>query len=158
MGSGMALKVGVVLMLAVGLFLFLPTVLVLVVCMLPTGVALVVDRSASRSGWLCVGGLNFAAMAPSLFELWFEDHSLEFATSVISDVFALMLIYGAAGIGWLVYMTTPRIISSVMEMTSSHRIEKLKAQQQRLVEEWGPEVTRDDSGSGEGRGRASAAG
>ncbi|KAA5607641.1 hypothetical protein F1188_02475 [Roseospira marina] len=145
MGQGMALKVGVVLMLAVGLFLFLPTVLVLVVAMLPTGAALVVDRSASRSGWLCVGGLNFAALAPSLFELWFENNTLEFATGIISNVFTLMLIYGAAAVGWIIYMTMPQVIASVMDMTSSHRIERLKAHQQDLAEEWGPEVAREDT-------------
>jgi hypothetical protein len=144
MGPGMAIKVGVVLMLAIGLFLFLPTVLVLVVCMLPTGVALVVDRSASRTGWLCVGGLNFAALAPSLFDLWLKDHSLEFATGIISDVFTMMLIYGAAAFGWILYLTTPQIIATVMQMNASRRIESLKARQKALVEEWGPEVSRED--------------
>lgn len=153
MGSGMAIKVGLVLMLAIGLFLFLPTVLVLVVCMLPTGVALVVDRSVSRSGWLCVGGLNFAALAPSLFEMWFEDHTLEFATGLIGDVMTMMLIYGAAAIGWVLFLTTPQVIATVMQMNSSRRIENLKAQQKDLVEEWGPEVARED-GREQSPGRA----
>jgi len=140
----MAIKVGLVLMLAIGLFLFLPTVLLLVICLLPTGAALVVDRSASRSGWLCVGGLNFAAMAPSLFELWFDKNTLEFATSVISNVFTMILIYGAAAVGWIIYTTMPQIIASVMDMTSTRRIERLKARQQDLIEEWGPEVSQNE--------------
>lgn len=143
-GLGFAAKGGAVLLFATGLFLFLPTVLLLTVVMLPTAVALVVDRSSSRSGWLCVGGLNFAAAAPFLFDLWFDDHSLEHATAIISDVFVIMMVYGAAALGWLLYMTTPQIIGTFMQMTSTRRIANLKAQQKRLVEEWGSEVTRDE--------------
>jgi len=143
-GLGFAAKGGAVLLFATGLFLFLPTVLLLTVVMLPTAVALVVDRSASRSGWLCVGGLNFAAAAPFLFDLWFDDHSLEHATAIISDVFVIMMVYGAAALGWLLYMTTPQIIGTFMQMTSTRRIANLKAQQKRLLEEWGSEVTRDE--------------
>jgi hypothetical protein len=142
---GLSAKVGGVLLFVTGLFLFLPTVLLLMVTLLPTAVALVVDRSASRTGWLCVGGLNFAALAPSLFELWFEDHTLQHATTLISDVFTLLTVYGAAALGWLLYMTMPQLIAAFMQMTSSRRIASLKAQQKRLQEEWGPEVARDDA-------------
>ncbi len=142
-GLGVAAKVGAVLMFATGLFLFLPTVLFLTVALLPTAVAVVIDRSASRTGWLCVGGLNFAAAAPFLFDLWFKSHTLEHATSIISDVFVITMVYGAAALGWLMYMTTPQIIGTFMQMTSARRIASLKAQQTRLEEEWGPEVTRD---------------
>ncbi|MBB4265103.1 hypothetical protein [Roseospira visakhapatnamensis] len=141
---GMAAKVGALLMFATGLFLFLPTVLLVTVAMLPTGVALVVDRSASRTGWLCVGGLNFAGLAPALFELWFEGHTLERAIAIMTDVFTMMLILGAAAVGWVVFLTTPQIIGAFVQMTSDHRIAKLKAQQQQLVEDWGPEVARDE--------------
>ncbi|MBB4284901.1 hypothetical protein [Roseospira goensis] len=143
-GIGVAAKVGGVLLFAIGLFLFLPTVLLVTVAMLPTAVALVVDRSASRTGWLCVGGLNFAALAPSLFSLWFETHTLEHATAIIGNVFTLMMIYGAAAFGWLLYMTTPEIIGAFMQMTSTRRITTLKSHQKRLVDEWGPEVARED--------------
>jgi hypothetical protein len=143
MGVGFSAKIGGVLLFVVGLFLFLPTVLYLVVTMLPTAVALVVDRSASRTGWLCVGGLNFAAGCPGLFELWFEDGSLEHATAMISDVFSLMMIYGAAALGWMIFMTTPQIIGTFMQMTSDRRIARLKAQQKKLTEDWGPEVGHD---------------
>ncbi len=143
-GIGMATKVGVVLLFATGLFLFLPTVLLITVAMLPTAVALVVDRSSSRTGWLCVGGLNFAGLTPALFDLWFDGHTLENATAIMGDVFNIMLIYGAAAMGWMIFMTTPQIIAAFMQMTSDHRVAKLKAQQQQLVEDWGPEVARDD--------------
>jgi len=141
---GATAKIGVVLMFAVGLFLFLPTVLLITVAMLPTGVALVVDRSSSRTGWLCVGGLNFAGLVPGLMELWFDGHTLEHAVRIMSDVLNMMLILGAAGIGWILFMTTPQIIATIMQLTSDRRIAKLKAQQQQLVEDWGPEVARDD--------------
>lgn len=141
---GLTAKAGGLLLFAVGLFLFLPTVLYLVVTMLPTAVALVIDRSATRSGWLCVGGLNFAAACPGLFDLWFTDPSLEHATTMITDVFSLLIVYGAAALGWVIYLTTPQIIGAFMEMTSSRRITRLKAQQKQLVEDWGQEVAREE--------------
>jgi|GEM_PF-2334313 len=143
-GVGMSVKVGLVLMFAIGLFLFLPTVLLITVAMLPTAVALVVDRSSSRSGWLCVGGMNFAGLAPSLFELWFEGHTLEHAFGIMGNVFNFLTIFGAAALGWVIFQTMPQIVAGFMQMTSERRITNLKAQQQQLVEDWGPEVARDD--------------
>jgi len=47
----------------------LPTILLLFVGLLPSLVAVVAERGRNRYAWMCVGGLNFAGLAPWLFML-----------------------------------------------------------------------------------------
>lgn len=142
--GGIASGLGMLVMGVPLVILFLPTVVVLLFAMLPTGVAFVVERGKHRYGFICVGGLNFAGVSPYLLNMWFERHDITMALDILSDVFALMLIYGAAAFGWLLYTATPSLVGSFLSLTSSRRIAALKAQQKKLIEEWGPEVMQAD--------------
>ncbi|GEO81401.1 hypothetical protein [Pararhodospirillum oryzae] len=139
-GMGMGVKIGMLLALGPLVLVSIPTVVLLGVAMLPTGVAFIVDRSLARMGWLCVGGINLAGTIPFLAQLWTEGHTVPHAVSLITDVFTIMVIYGAAALGWLLYMSVPQILGGFMAMTASRRIVALKAEQEKLVEDWGAEV------------------
>ncbi|WP_404386061.1 hypothetical protein [Caenispirillum salinarum] len=139
--GGVANGIGMLVMGVPLVILFLPTVVLLAFAMLPTVVAYVVERGSYRYGFICVGGFNFAGVSPYLLNMWFERHDITMALDTLSNVFALMLIYGAAGFGWLLYAVTPTLVGSFLSLTSSRRIAKLRADQRRLVEQWGPEVT-----------------
>ena len=128
-------------MLAIPIALMIiPTVIVLLFALLPTAVAFVMKRGKGWYGGACVGALNLAGAAPALVELWFTSHTIEAAFGILSDVFSLLIIYGSAGIGWVVYTTTPSIVSAFMAMTSGRRITALKTQQKELSLKWGPDV------------------
>lgn len=129
------------LMLAVPISLMIiPTMIVLMFSLLPTAVAFVLERNKGWYAGACVGAMNLAGAAPVLTELWFTGHTVEAAFQGISDVFALLIIYGSAAIGWVIYSTTPSIVSAYMAMTAGRRITALKAQQKELVLKWGPDV------------------
>lgn len=142
--GGVASGIGMLVMGVPLVILFLPTVVLLLFAMLPTAVAFVVERGQHRYGFICVGGLNFAGVSPYLLNMWFERHDITMALDTLSNVFALMLIYGAAAFGWLLYTATPSLVGSFLSLTSSRRIAALKAEQKKLIEEWGPEVTQSD--------------
>ncbi len=122
----------------------LPTLTLLFFAMLPTLAAAIVDRGPHRYAWLCVGGLNFAGAAPYLFKLWFEAHTLDNAFAQLSDVLALLVIYGSAAFGWLLYMMMPPVVGAFLQVAAQRRVATLRANQKKLVDQWGPDVARAD--------------
>ena len=129
------------LALAFGL-MFLPTVIFLVFAMLPTIAAYIVEKKPAKYEWVCVGGLNFAGASPFLLNLWMGRHTVAAAGAMLTDVFTLMAMYGAAGVGWLMFMALPPVIGAFMQMKAQRRVAALKATQARLIATWGPEVGR----------------
>lgn len=140
-GAGMN-KVVVLMILAALVPFSLPTVVLLFFTMLPTLAAWASEKGANKYAWLCVGGLNFAGVIKFLFDLWFGVHTLDEAFNLLSDGSLLLWAYGASGIGWLLYMSMPPMVSSWLAFTTDRRVAALKAAQKRLVEDWGDEVTR----------------
>lgn len=143
-GSNMGTNITLVLVAIPLIFIFMPTVLFLAFAMLPTFVAMIVDKGVKRYGGITVGGLNFAGASPFLMELWMGGHTIQHALTILSDVFALMLIFGTAAFGWLLYSATPTIVTAIMSMTSTRRVTALRAKQRELIQEWGPEVAHQE--------------
>ena len=120
--------------------LMIPTVIVLAVALIPTGVAFLMERGKGYYGGLTVGAMNLAGTSPYLADLWFKGHTTDAALGIITNVFAWMMFYGAAMFGWAIYSTTPSIVSAYMTMTAGNRITSMRAQQRELVQKWGPDV------------------
>ena len=129
----------VLIAIPIGLMI-IPTIVVLSVALIPTGVAFLVERRKGYYGGLTVGCMNLAGASPYLFDLWFKGHNMQAAVGIITNVFAWMMFYGAAMFGWAIYTTTPSLVSTFMTMTSGRRITALRAQQRELVQKWGPDV------------------
>ena len=122
----------------------LPTILVMFVGLLPTIVAAVVERGQNRYGWICVGGLNFAGLVPWLFSLWFGHHTLQFAFDEVTNLTMLVVAYGGAGAGSVLYLAMPPVAATFMSATSQHRALGLRSTQRKLVEQWGEGVATPD--------------
>jgi hypothetical protein len=103
--------------------------LVLVVFgMLPTFVALLIDRSAQRFAFYSVLAMNFAGVFPFLLDLWMGSNSMSMAVDSLTDVFSL-------------YIITPPIVTTAMTFIAQRRVAILRARQKKLLAEWGEEVT-----------------
>ena len=129
----------IMLAIPIGLMI-IPTVIVLAVAMVPTGVAFIMERGKGYYGGLTVGAMNLAGTAPYLADLWTTGHTVQGALGIITNVFAWLVFYGAALFGWAIYSTTPAAVSAFMTMTSGHRITTMRGQQRELVQKWGPDV------------------
>lgn len=133
--------------LIVGLiWISLPTVLVIVIGMPPTLVAWIIDRSYQKSASYCVAGMNFCGMFPYLMDLWMGVHSLKAAGAIVTDVFALLVIYGAAAFGWMIYITIPPVVATFLTVMAQRRVAQLRTLQRQIVEEWGESVARTATG------------
>ena len=120
--------------------LIVPTMIVLGVALVPTGVAFLLERKKGFYGGLTVGAMNLAGAAPYLADLWFDGHTIEAALDIVKNVFAWMSFYGAALFGWAIYTTTPSVIGTFMAMTAGRRITAMREQHKELVQKWGPDV------------------
>ncbi|MEQ8510563.1 MAG: hypothetical protein RIF37_07160 [Rhodospirillaceae bacterium] len=129
------------LMLAIPVGLMIvPTMIVLMFSLLPSAVAFLMERGKGIYAGLCVGAMNLAGASPYLADLWFSGHTTEGAFEIITDVFAVLVIYGCAAFGWAIYAFTPSFVSAFMAMTAGRRIAALQTTQKDLVLKWGSDV------------------
>lgn len=128
------------LMLVGLIFAALPTATLLVVGMVPTLVALIVDVTPGRYLARCVAGMNFAGLTPFLHQLWSRGHTMSLALDIVTDVFAWFAIYGASAIGWLLFLGLPGAVSMARMLNGKRRIYMLREKQKLLINEWGDSI------------------
>ncbi|MCG8510029.1 MAG: hypothetical protein MI741_12450, partial [Rhodospirillales bacterium] len=132
-----------IFVLIVGLiWLSLPTVLMIVVGMPPTLVAWIIDRSHQKSATFCVAGMNFCGLFPHLMDFWHGTHSLAAAGEIITNVFVLLSIYGAAAFGWMLYVAVPPVVGTFLTVMAQRRVAQLRTLQRQILEEWGESVAK----------------
>ena len=141
------LGVGVVLVLFTAFSL--PSLIVFAVGLLPTGVAYIIDSNEQKAGTFCVGGMNLCGVFPYVMKLWTDNHSVTAATDIVSDVFTLLIMYAAAGFGWMIFIAIPPVVASFLSVMAQSRVKVLRAAQQDIMEEWGPEVAAATNDDGE---------
>ena len=117
-----------------------PTLLLMVVGLVPTIVALIIDRSKQKSGAVCVGSINIIGVFPYIIDLWAGINTWHSSAEIISDVFTLLVMYSAAAFGWLLFLTLPSVISSFVMVLQQRKVAQLRGEQKDLIEEWGEDV------------------
>lgn len=120
---------------------FLPTTALLVVGMLPTCAAFLVDRTKKKATMVTVGAMNLAGCTPFLLELWHESYSFEKSISIIVNPYALFVMYIAAAMGWLIDWAVSGLVANLLYQRGLARQRAIQARQKQLVERWGEEVT-----------------
>jgi hypothetical protein len=137
-GTGKLAVTGLLMLPVVAVLL--PSCIVLAVNMAPTIVAFVVDKSREKYLAITVGLLNICGALPALVELWQQGQSYDSALDISSNPFHWLMAYGAAAIGWTVYLGLPPILGHYYAITSQARLLNHRRKQQILVEAWGEEV------------------
>ena len=132
--------------------LMLPTTVFLFLAMLPTLVSMFADNRQEgghkyKYKWLCIGGLNVAGALPFLFQMWFGDNSLDAAIGMFMQVSTVVVVYGAAGVGWVFYRCIPLLVLHFLELSDQRKVITLKERQKKLIEKWGHEITVSSSES-----------
>lgn len=120
---------------------FLPTTVLLAVGMLPTLVAALVDRSRRKTRAITVGAINLAGCTPFLLDMWTQGQSFEKAVSIIMDPTAIIVMYAAAAVGYMIDWAMSGIVASVLFQRGLARQQEIEKRQQELVVRWGQEVT-----------------
>ena len=134
---------GLQIMMIFGLLaavLFMPTTILLVVGMLPTVVAALIDRKGGARA-ITVGALNLCGCIPFLMDLWTKGHTTELAVSLIADPLTIIVMYAAAGIGYMIDWALSGIVATIMVQRSAARLDAIRKRQEELVTRWGREVS-----------------
>ncbi len=118
----------------------LPTVMLIFFGMLPTIVSAIIDRTPKRNATFCVGGINLCGVFPYMMELWIGDNSMEGAMRILTDVFSLLVMYGAAAFGWMIFQSLPPVVATFVTVLAQSRVASLRSTQRQLIDEWGKDV------------------
>lgn len=122
----------------------LETVILVAFGMLPTIVAFIVDRTPQKHGGTCVGGLNFCGLFSYVLDLWSGGSDIDAAMRIITDPYAILVIFSSAAFGWMLFMTIPPVVSTFLTVISQRRVGLLRVIQKELLEEWGEAVANVD--------------
>lgn len=117
-----------------------PTMIVLFFGLLPTLVAYIIDRSPQKSAAFTVFSVNFIGVLPYVMDLWFDRNTIDAALAMVTDLFAMLVMYSAAAFGWLLFITTPTVIASFVTVLNQRKVAELRSEQKELIDEWGAEV------------------
>lgn len=118
----------------------LPTVLLIFFGMLPTIVSAIIDRTPKKNATFCIGGISICGVFPFMMDLWLGDNSMEGAMRILTDVFSLVVMYGAAAFGWMIFQSMPPVVSTFVTVIAQSRVSSLRSVQRQLIEEWGEDV------------------
>ena len=129
-----------VIFIAIIILTFPETVILLLVGMLPTFVAFIIDRSPQKYLTYCVCAMNITGVFPGIYELWTTQNNISLALKIVTNIFDLSLMYLSASIGWFIYSVVPSIIRVFIKVIGQQRINLLRGQQQNLIQEWGENV------------------
>jgi len=117
-----------------------PTCVLLLVGMVPSIVAYVVDRDERPMLAFTITPLNLAGLMPYLLQLWTGRDTMPTVVHLLSDVYAWLVIYLAAGAGWLLFLGMPTIVGILLERSLAGRKAQLEALQAKLRADWGADV------------------
>lgn len=108
--------------------------------MLPTIFAIFIDKNNHKclSATLCT--FNLIGALPYLMKMWGSTSIDYISKQILADVNTWMVIYGAAFIGQLLYISMPLLIVKIYTTKIRLQVDNFKKQRQELSEIWGIEV------------------
>ena len=141
-GAGRGVAVTVAVAVAVVLAATaLPLCVLVSAGMVPTFVAALLDRFRARYLTRTVGPMNVAGLAPLVLQLWTQGLGMAETARLLSSPFNWLMVYGAAAIGWGIFLAMPTIARGIVDFRADQAQRQLEARAAALVEEWGEEVT-----------------
>ncbi|MEM7650974.1 MAG: hypothetical protein AAF204_02685 [Pseudomonadota bacterium] len=120
---------------------FLSSAMILFIGLLPTFVAFFVDRTKKKTKAVTVGAMNLAGCMPFLMELWMSETTMTKAFSIVLDPMAIIVMYSAAGVGYIIDWALTLIVAGVLFQRGTSRKKAIEKRQAELIERWGEEVS-----------------
>lgn len=121
---------------------FASSTLVFAVCMLPTLVAAVIDKSPQKTLWLTIGSVNLAGTVPAWFALWDQGAHLTDAITVLSNPAVLLVAFGAAAAGWVIHMNVTPLVAAMIIRRNESRVKDIEKRQRELIRKWGEDIAK----------------
>ena len=127
--------------------LFSAPAVFLFICMIPTAVAAFVDKKQPKTLGLTVGAANLAGTVPNWLDILHVRNDPTYALQAVSRPETLLLAYGAAAVGWVIYYSMTRFIALLIIHKTESRAKKIQKMQKKLIDRWGPELKKKKKAS-----------
>lgn len=109
--------------------------------LMPTIVAVSIDKRSSRAASNTIGGFNVIGVMPYVVELLNEGLGASTkAQQMLTDINVWFIVYGSASIGWILVWVVPQVFGSYFVYREEKKIKTYLAEQKKLYDEWGPKV------------------
>jgi hypothetical protein len=108
--------------------------------LLPTLMALLIDKSENLYSSKIVAAWNLIAMLPYLALIIKVDEPDKAALDLIFTSKTWLILYSSAALGWLLYFITPMLALAIVGKIRDYKVEKIRAEMAKDVEEWGEGV------------------
>lgn len=117
--------------------------LILAVAMVPTLVLAMTGKSGTLQNdkLMTVLFLNLAGVTPFAVEVWDSPKIFQY---VITDAVKISVMYGAAGLGYVLIWVGPMVAALVLEALAQDRLKKIAAERKGLQDIFGAELFSDD--------------
>lgn len=122
---------------------FLPVTVVLIVGMLPTVAAFLVDTTRDKTRTLTIGLMNFVGCFPFLMDISFQPQTLQSSYQVLAEPLNIILMYSGAVAGYCLDWTMAGMSNVIMTARAKQRLDAIDKRQAELKRRWGREVTGD---------------
>ena len=107
------------------------------ILLLPAIVALMLDRERGKPVARAVLLCTLAASVEPMRALWNSAQGGDLGFSLVADLHAVTLTWGAAAGGWLLTQVIPVAVGMVLNTTADQRSAELREARARLIAEWG---------------------
>ncbi len=132
------IKLFVAVVILVALFRW--SALFILIGLLPAIMSRVTDRSHGKTYSKIVLCFNTAGILPFAADLWNAGNSWGAVSSTLTNMNALLAVYGAAAIGWGLIMFMPSLVILIISGTNDAKVEEVMQEQAKLLEEWGTQL------------------
>lgn len=116
--------------------------ILLLIGMLPSVVAYYADTSKRRETFRIITACNLSGTLPFLTELVAHQNSTSMLFQRLTDPTVWLMMYLSAAVGYILIKGMPYMVEFFYDLSNSARIARLQSLQNRLIEEWGPEIQR----------------
>ena len=113
------------------------SVVILVFGILPGMIALIVDYDPRQYLAKIVMSFNAVGVFPYIIQILNSSVANVTAMKLITSPKTWLVIYSAAGVGWVIYSIFPQIAMMLMPFYNQSRIDALNKEMNELSEDWG---------------------
>lgn len=122
----------------------LPSVVVLATLMIPTFIAILMDRHIPKTLGMTVGCMNFAGASVGWLELVRRGHDIRDALNIAMEPNSVFFAYGFAFFGWVLYLNIAPFVARMTVRKAQMRVKRIRKRQEKLKKDWGTPVSKQE--------------
>ncbi len=135
--SGKIGKIVLLVLVLLGVAFLQKAMVFALLAMLPSFIAFFLDHDPRKPVFFTITAFNFSGLFPFFMQMLMSESLSYEAEEMIANMQAWAVIYGAAGIGWLLVLAGPTISLSLVEFFYNGKATRLELEQKKLAETWG---------------------